>query len=1109
VNARMVHKLPNKPDPEVLGRILLLQSTLHVMPTEERIGDFICKGISDIAGVSVAALCLDGSIVSKWPPKVKGIPEPPQLCYEPEEHEQKTVTDADCGANCSLSSEVSLQVLPLITPKHNYGALLLKFESEEEFALYHPYLENTANLVALVIENRRQEADQRQFNVELERQVQEQTAYLADANIALRDNEEQVRLLLNSAAEAIYGLDLKGRCTFCNSACLRLLGFEHSEQLLGKNMHELIHHSRNDGTPYPKEDCHIYEAFQRGEGAHVDDEVLWRSDGSSFASEYWSYPIVRNDKIVGSVVTFLDITARKESEAKIQKEISERERAESERDQFFNNSMDMLCIAGFDGYFKLLNTAWYSTLGWSIDELLSRPWLSFVHPDDQQSTIEAGGQVRDGKPLVQFKNRYQCKDGAYRWISWNAFPMLEKQQIFAVARDVTEQKRAEEELEKHRGHLEDLVKARTRELESANQASQESEQRYRRIFEDSPISLWEEDFSAFKNYVDQLREEGVSDFRSYFETHPDAVNQAAALITIVDINRATIELYGIDDKSRFLGNLDRVFTKASHKAFREEIITIADGGTTFETETINRTLAGDQIHISLKLSTVPGYEKTLSKVLVSITDITKLKNAETELHEAKEIAENANRAKSIFLANMSHELRTPLNSVLGFSELMRKNPDTPSSTLENLNIIHRSGQHLLTLINDVLDMSKIEAGRTDLEPEPIDLHLLLDDMSDMIKLRTETSALQFSMELTPTLPKYLLLDIGKLRQVFINLLGNAVNFTRAGIIILRADAKKTDTGKWTLYFEVEDTGTGIPADKMETIFEPFVQIEHSPVKQQGTGLGLAITRQFIQLMGGKIMVESLPGKGSVFRFEIPAEAANIIEIKQRAEEKGQRILGLTADEPEWRILIVEDEPDNRLLLLRLLESVGFNVHIAMNGFDAIQQFQDWQPHLIYMDMRMPVMDGYEATCHIRELPGGKEVKILALTASAFKEQEEQILAAGCNAVLHKPFNESEIFTAIGEQLDLHYIYEETSELINPPSSAKPGLEDLQGLPNEWLDEFLTAVRLGDTEAMLSLTKTLDAEHADTKAKLNNCIREFELQFLINLLEEKTGATEKT
>ena len=484
------------------------------------------------------------------------------------------------------------------------------------------------------------------------------------------------------------------------------------------------------------------------------------------------------------------------------------------------------------------------------------------------------------------------------------------------------------------------------------------------------------------------------------------------------------------------------------------------------------------------------------------------KQTEKELLRSKEKAESANRAKSVFLANMSHELRTPLNAILGFSELMAHDTQTNQKQKDNLSIITRSGRHLLGLINAVLDMSKIEAGHIELEPETFELRRLLQEMDDMFRLRTETQDLQFTLDLAPRLPQYILLDMGKLKQVLINLLGNAIKFTEFGGVTLRADAEALSDGTWQLHFEVEDTGIGISADKTEAIFEAFVQVGHSSEKLQGTGLGLAITQQFIQLMGGDITVESAPNKGSIFRFEIPAEAADVSELEQSIDEPNQRVVSLAADESDWHILIVEDVADNRLLLRSLLEATGFKVREAINGEEAIQQFKDWRPHLIWMDMRMPVMDGYEATRRIRALPGGKEVKILALTASSFKEQDEQIINVGCDAVLHKPYVESTIFTTMEKQLGLHYVYEETSDLLKQHTASKPALEDLQGLPDEWLDKFLTAVRMGEINAMLSLTNILDAEFVETKVKLDHCINDFDFSRMVNIIEEKQSTIKK-
>ncbi|MDD5755407.1 MAG: ATP-binding protein, partial [Methylococcales bacterium] len=367
-----------------------------------------------------------------------------------------------------------------------------------------------------------------------------------------------------------------------------------------------------------------------------------------------------------------------------------------------------------------------------------------------------------------------------------------------------------------------------------------------------------------------------------------------------------------------------------------------------------------------------------------------------ELEAAKAKAEAANRAKSIFLSNMSHELRTPLNAILGFSELMSLDNEVSIKQKENLAIINRSGAHLLNMINDVLDISKIEAGRLELDIQAFDLIGLLNDIGVMINIRAVKKQLRFALDIAPDTAQFIRTDSGKLRQVLINLLGNAIKFTEKGSVILRARIKAL-----VLTLEVIDSGMGIPANKLHELFKPFVQLVQNNADVQGTGLGLVISKSLVELMGGTISVNSEFGIGSTFKIDLPVKLATATDVI--AGENIKVVKHLAPNQPVWRLLVVDDNADNRLLLATMLADMGFQIREAENGQEVIKVFEDWKPHLIWMDMRMPVMNGYEATMKIRQLAGGDKVKIIALTASAFKEQHSNIIKAGCDAVLHKPF----------------------------------------------------------------------------------------------------------
>lgn len=514
----------------------------------------------------------------------------------------------------------------------------------------------------------------------------------------------------------------------------------------------------------------------------------------------------------------------------------------------------------------------------------------------------------------------------------------------------------------------------------------------------------------------------------------------------------------------------------------------------YQFETIH--LSEDKVSLNIDVILQRINYKSKNALLAVARDISAVKDYQSKLEVAKEKAEIASKAKSTFLSNMSHEIRTPMNAILGYSQLMKRESNLNESQMTNLNIINKSGTHLLALINDILEMSQIEAGKAIIKERNFDLYSLVSEIIMMFQLRAKNKGFLVRFEATKAFPRVVRSDENKVRQILINIVGNSIKFTESGQVVIFLDAVH-EKNNIHVIIDVKDTGYGIAENEFDKVFESFDQTESSRVKGGGSGLGMPISKKYAKLLNGDLNVlESKIGVGSTFRFEfdtVNVEGDEVIDLVKTTKQ----VKHLAPYQKFTKILVVDDVLENRNLLLKMLESIGFNVSLAENGREAVDKYQLWRPDIILMDIVMPVMNGYEATQEIRKLVGGKDISIIFVTASVLDEEKEHAFSHGANGFIRKPFDDNLLLEEIRRVSGVEYVYED--DTVEAKDFSEP--KSFDHIPFELLKELYISVENGEMKQINSLIEDINKHDVLLGSRLKDYKEKYDYESIIDILSE--------
>ena len=583
--------------------------------------------------------------------------------------------------------------------------------------------------------------------------------------------------------------------------------------------------------------------------------------------------------------------------------------------------------------------------------------------------------------------------------------------------------------------------------------------------------------------------------RAVVETAGDAIVTADERGRITLFNPAAEKLFGYSANELMGKDVALLAAMPQKSADHDHYVKARVAGKGRGVEGMRRRLHGRHrdgslipIDIALTEVTLEGGARAFTAI---IHDMTEQQRTEEAMRLARQEAEQASAAKSTFLAQMSHEIRTPMNAILGFAQLLDASGDLPPHLREHVEIINKSGEHLMTLINDVLEMSRIESGRVQINEGVFDLAELADGLERMFRVRARGAGLEIVAEHARPLPRAVRGDAGKLRQILVNLLSNAVKFTSNGGIVMRTSIVDQGPDRSVLRVEIADTGEGIAAEEIEGIFRPFEQTRLG-ARKGGTGLGLGISRSFAELMGGTLLARSEPGAGSTFTLEVP-----LVLVEAAAQPRARLVTRLAPGQPSYRVLAVDDTETNLDVLSAILRPLGFEVDVARDGAEALERASSLRPHLVLVDMQMPVIDGEGVIREIRSWPGARP-RLVAVTAAALDHDRARILALGADGFVRKPYRVSELLDAIASVLPVVYSYADTAEWGEEPPSIT-AVQVASSFSPEVSRALRRQVELGDIE---EARKILDAAHASAPAvvdALRLALQSFDYALVLSVL----------